>query len=68
MGQHAEALILDKSAEALQGKGINITSQFGEDGFISAALKHIGITNRWCFEVGAGDGKWLSNTWSLRQS
>ena len=68
MGQHATATIIDNNAEFLQGRGFNITSQFGEDGFIAAALKHIGITNRWCFEVGAGDGKWLSNTWSLRQS
>jgi hypothetical protein len=24
-------------------------------------FRHIGIENRWCFEVGAGDGVWLSN-------
>ncbi len=68
MQLYKEALILDKRAEALQGKGGNITSQFGEDGFIAAALAHMGITNKWCFEVGAGDGKWLSNTWALRQA
>ena len=68
MGEHATATIIDKRAEFLQGQGGNITSQFGEDGFIAAALKHIGITNRWCFEVGAGDGKYLSNTWSLRKA
>ena len=68
MGEHATATIIDKRAEFLQGQGGNITSQFGEDGFIAAALKHIGITNRWCFEVGAGDGEYLSNTWSLRKA
>lgn len=65
--EYANAKILDKRAESLQGAGGNITSQFGEDGFIAAALKRIEPVNRWCFEVGAGDGKALSNTWSLRQ-
>lgn len=64
--EYSHATILDKRADCLQGRGYNLTSQFGEDGFIEAALKIIGVENRWCFEVGAGDGKTLSNTWRLR--
>jgi hypothetical protein len=52
--------------EWLDGRKMNETSQFGEDGLIEAAFQHIGETNRWCFEVGAGNGKKLSNTWLLR--
>jgi len=48
-------------------QGWNETSQFGEDGLIADALERYGIRNEWCFEVGAGDGKTLSNTWSLRR-
>jgi hypothetical protein len=50
----------------LQGKQRNDTSQFGEDGLIEAVLDKIGITNRWCFEVGAADGLFYSNTKRLR--
>lgn len=53
--------------EWLEGKCHDVTSQFGEDGLIAAALEKFGETNRWCFEVGASDGKYLSNTWSLRE-
>lgn len=48
--------------EWLAGKGGDHHSQYGEDGFIDAALERIGRTNRFCFEVGAGDGVKLSNT------
>jgi hypothetical protein len=44
-----------------------VHSQFGEDGLVAAVLEKIGITNRWCFEVGAGDGAHLSNTLRLRK-
>ena len=43
-------------------------SQFGEDGLIQAVLERIGETNRWCFEVGAADGLFMSNTKRLRDS
>ena len=46
----------------LQGRGSDTYSQFGEDGLIGATLERIGTTNKACFEVGAGDGKTLSNT------
>ncbi len=50
----------------LTGRGANCTSQFGEDGLVEAALKHLGEKNRWCFEVGAADGFFFSNTAWLR--
>lgn len=40
----------------------NITSQNGEDGLLEEIFRRIGAKNRWCFEVGAWDGKHLSNT------
>ena len=44
----------------------NEHSQFGEDGIIAAIFSEIGERNRWCFEVGAHDGVYLSNTKRLR--
>lgn len=46
----------------------NVTSQFGEDGLIEAVFGRIGITNSWCFEVGAADGLYCSNTKTLRDA
>lgn len=43
----------------------NIYSQFGEDGLIEEIFRRIGTTNKWCFEVGAADGKWMSNSRKL---
>lgn len=40
----------------------NVYSQFGEDGVIAEVFKRIGTTNKQCFEVGAADGKWFSNS------
>ncbi len=50
----------------LKDRSGNETSQFGEDGLIAAALEKFGICNQWCFEVGAADGLFFSNTKSLR--
>ena len=47
--------------------GFNTYSQFGEDGLIEACLKKIGVTNRHCFECGAADGRFFSNTLRLRE-
>lgn len=58
--------ILDDRAQFLAGRGHNYTSQFGEDGLIAALFERIGIRNRWCFEVGAADGLFFSNTKRLR--
>lgn len=41
-------------------------SQFGEDLIFMETLSRIGTTNKWCFEVGAHDGSWLSNTLRFR--
>jgi hypothetical protein len=46
----------------LSGCKLNIYSQFGEDGIVDAILDVIGTTNRWCLDVGAADGIFLSNT------
>lgn len=40
----------------------NVYSQFGEDIQVSDLLDRVGVTNRWCFEVGAADGLFISNT------
>lgn len=51
----------------LTGKGSNVYTQFGEDGLIQACLDKIGETNRQCFEIGAADGRFFSNTLRLRE-
>jgi len=43
----------------------NVTSQHGEDGIIARIFEIVGAENRWCCEVGAWDGRHLSNTWTL---
>ncbi|MFA6006373.1 MAG: hypothetical protein WC764_01450 [Candidatus Paceibacterota bacterium] len=42
-----------------------VTSQWGEDGIIQEIFRRIGIGNKLCVEIGAWDGKHLSNTWNL---
>lgn len=51
----------------LHGKALNVYTQFGEDGLIDAVFDRIGTTNRECFEVGAADGRYYSNTLRLRE-
>lgn len=51
----------------LAGKALNVYTQFGEDGLIAATLQKIGETNRHCFEIGAADGRFFSNTLRLRE-
>lgn len=46
----------------LQDRGSNLYSQNGEDGVLQAIFERIGATNKWCFECGAADGLWFSNT------
>jgi len=43
----------------------NVTSQHGEDGIVGKILELIGTENQWVAEIGAWDGKHLSNSWSL---
>ena len=45
----------------------NVNSQFGEDGIIAAFFSRYGATNKHCFEVGAADGVFFSNTLELRK-
>ena len=49
----------------LKNFGLNVTSQYGEDGIIAKILDLIGRVQPWCVEFGAWDGKYLSNTWDL---
>ena len=58
--------LIEPSATWLLGRESDVTSQFGEDGLIAAILERIGTANRWCFEVGASDGEFYSNTKRLR--
>lgn len=51
----------------LREKALNVYTQFGEDGLIATALQKIGETNRHCFEIGAADGRFFSNTLRLRE-
>jgi hypothetical protein len=43
----------------------DVTSQNGEDGMLSELFARLEICGGWCAELGAWDGKYLSNTWSL---
>lgn len=45
----------------------NNTSQNGEDGMIEEILRRLNITGGTVVDVGANDGKWFSNTFSLLQ-
>jgi len=47
--------------------GWNVYTQFGEDGLIESVFGRIGVRNHWCFEVGASDGFFYSNTLRLRE-
>jgi hypothetical protein len=37
-------------------------SQYGEEGYLKFIFKNIGTTNRFLVDIGANDGKYLSNT------
>ena len=51
----------------LDGEAWNAYTQFGEDGLINAVLEKIGTVTQFCFEVGAADGMFYSNTLRLRE-
>ena len=53
------------AADPLRSFARNVTSQGGEDGILAEILLRIGSGSRWCAELGAWDGKRLSNTYSL---
>ena len=58
---------LDARFAGIEMQARNMYSQFGEDGLVQFAFERIGLRNRWCFEVGAADGEYLSNTRSFRE-
>jgi len=43
----------------------NVTSQSGEDGVLEAIFERVGVSNKWCCELGALDGVTWSNTHAL---
>lgn len=49
-------------SKLLSDHGAIIYSQYGEDGIIQAVFDKIGVVHRRCGEVGASDGRSLSNT------
>jgi hypothetical protein len=49
----------------IYGYANNVTSQAGENGMIAKVFDVIGISNKYCVELGAGDGKYYSNVWPL---
>lgn len=51
----------------LKDRAGNVYTQFGEDGLIASVFQRIGETNRQCFEIGAADGLFFSNTLRLRE-
>lgn len=58
---------VDSRFHGIEGRARNVYSQFGEDGLVEAVFERIGERNKWCFEVGAADGEWISNTKRLRE-
>ena len=43
----------------------DVTSQRSEDGMIGKIFEIVGVSNQYCIEFGAWDGKLNSNTWNL---
>jgi len=66
MGQH-QHIQAKHHVAWLENKASNVYTQFGEDGLIATVFDRIGTTNRQCFEIGAADGLYFSNTLRLRQ-
>lgn len=46
----------------MEAAASNVYSQFGENGIIDKIFEMVGTKNKWCLEVGAGDGIFCSNT------
>jgi hypothetical protein len=49
----------------LQKFAADITSQSGEDGILKRIFEILPVSDRWCVEFGAWDGKKFSNTYNL---
>lgn len=52
-------------ANALLAHRRNVYSECGEDGILAHIFARIGVSHRYCVEIGAGDGKTRSNTANL---
>lgn len=52
----------DVAVEAIAACAANVYSQYGEDGILAEIFRRVGTENQWCFECGAADGIFLSNT------
>jgi hypothetical protein len=67
---HPEHLRIPEGSPLRKADAWNETSQFGEDGLIHAAIRHylLGLipADAFCFECGASDGAFFSNTRRLR--
>jgi hypothetical protein len=59
---------IDRKFAWLADMAFNDYSQFGEDGVLQAIFSAIGPANEWCFECGAADGLFFSNTRRLIES
>ena len=55
----------DKGIIEIDQSRKNITSQHGEDGILEYLAAKLQLKEKTCLEVGAWDGKHLSNTWNL---
>lgn len=67
MPDGGERVTTDPRFDYLEGAKRNVYSQFGEDGLIEALFAEHPPRSRWCFEVGAADGRFFSNTLCLRE-
>lgn len=43
----------------------NVTSQTGEDGVLQKIFERIGVRSKFCVDLGAADGHFISNTYNL---
>ncbi len=57
--------LLRRTNEEIAAKKSNKYSQGGEDGIIEEIFRRISTKNKWCFEAGAGNGIFFSNTRKL---
>lgn len=67
MSSPHSSLRYEAYASQLANCGHNTYSQFGEDGLIRELLRLIGTENQWCFEIGAADGVFYSNSLQWRE-
>lgn len=67
MSNLPQSIRFEAFSPKLANCGHNQWTQYGEDGLLARIFDLIGTTNRWCFEVGAADGVFYSNTMRLRE-